>query len=273
MGCREEYLETLSSTYIKEKDLHKVLDYPNNIKSIEDKLGLNDTYGSYVTYFKGKIRYEGQKAVVMECLNELNEGLGSSLFHAIIRLSFAITAGNEEEVVRSLAYFACAYEPVTVEYTSIENKSADDEFISFVKEHDKYFCLSGTPDEKEQVLLNSLCQLYILTGSFVILHTITGFEALVNLKDYFEDYNKAIDNYTVSVLRWLKRVTIKDFKDILIDREMDFDEMKNLICDITDVHSIKLLYSSEVLYERFGMDKLKKVAHIKLKLDHGLNGL
>jgi hypothetical protein len=51
---------------------------------------------------------------------------------------------------------------------------------------------------------------------------------------------------------------------------MVFDEMKDLICGISDVHSIKLLYSTEVLYKRVGMDKLKKVACIKLKLDHGL---
>jgi hypothetical protein len=89
---------------------------------------------------------------------KLNEGLGISLFHAIIRLSFALTVGSEEEVVRYLAYLSSSYDSVVVDYKPIDNKKAKDEFNSFIKERDKYFCLTGNSDEKEEVLLDALCE-------------------------------------------------------------------------------------------------------------------
>jgi hypothetical protein len=270
MACGDESMESLSRKYIEERELIETSVSQKVIGSIGDMLGQSDAYTSYLLYFEEEIRKNGMKVVVKKCLDELAKGLGSSLFHAVIRLSFGLTADNEEEVTRALAYLASSYDAVDVDYKTIESNVAGDELFSFIKHHDQYFCLTGTADEKERVLLDALCELYLSTGSFVVLHTITGYEAIVNLRGYFTDYSKALDNYTLNVLRWLKRVTERDIKDILIDREMEFDEMKSLICGISDVHSIKLLYSTEVLFEKFGLDKLKRVARLKLKIDHGL---
>jgi hypothetical protein len=270
MGCGDESIESLSRKYIEERELIEISVFQKGIGSIGDKLGQNDAYTSYLLYFEEEIRKTGMKVVVKKCLDELEKGLGTSLFHAVIRLSFGLTADNEEEVTRALAYLESSYDAVDVDYKKTESIYTGDELFNFLKHHDQYFCLKGTADEKERALLDALCELYLSTGSFVVLHTITGFEAFVNLRDHFRDYSKALDNYTLNVLRWLKRVTERDIKDILIDREMGFDEMKSLICGIFDVHSIKLLYSTEVLFEKFGLDKLKRVARLKLKIDHAL---
>lgn len=270
LGCSDEALIALTEKYIQSNNLETVTDFSPSTSSFQAALGHKEAYGSYVTYFKNEMASKSSKRVVSESLNKLKEGIGAGLFHALIRLSFAVGADNKEEIIRSLAYLASAYQELGVKGRAIKNEVAKNEFTRFIREQDGYFILTGSIEDKEATLLDALCGMYISTGSFFVLHTITGFEALNTLKAYFDDYKEAIDIFTLSVLLWLERVSESDYKKLLFNQVTSFDELEKHICGITETHTIKLLYSAEVLYKRFSNEKIKQVAYVKFQLDHGL---
>ncbi len=264
LGCNDEALVALTKGYVRMNNLEKVADYTLLSSSFGANLGRKEAYGSYVTYFTEELKRSDQKVVISKTLHALQNRIGAGLFHALIRLSYAVVAENKEEIIRSLAFLACGDQEQTVKGHEIDGAVASTEFKRFIREHQGYFYLSGDTEAKESALLDALCEVFLSTGSFYVLHTITGFEALNTLKTYFEDYDGAIDSFTTSVLRWLKRVSIDEYKTRILDQGMGFDEMKNRICNITETHTIKLLYSAEVLYGRFLNEKLKRVAQVRL---------
>lgn len=243
LGCSDDTLNIYTQHYINKVNLENITDFSLLDTTLEHNLGNYYAYGSYVTYFTEEVRKHGLNSVITKTLDILKDGFSSGLFHPIIRLSFAVTANNEEEAIRALSYLACDYKPVNVESSKIDNNNALQEIERFIKEH---------------------------KGDFYLLHTITGFEALFALKSYFKDYNDALDFFMTSVLKWLERVNESTYKNISFDNEMDFEEMKFHIKDHLETHSIKLLYSTEVLNRSFSNSKLSRVTYSNLHLDHGL---
>jgi hypothetical protein len=270
LGCSEIFLNEFSGKYIEDTDLVSLNEVSGIDRNVEGCLGQRDKYGAYVTHFEEKRKTESIDYLIRDTLNSLSLGIGSVLFHSLIRLSYAVTSKNDDEIIRGLAYFSSSYEAVQEEVRVIPSCIIRPEFMRFISERKGYFHLGGEPEEKEAVILDALCDLYIATGSFIVLHTITGFEALHTLKSYFEDYNKAIDTYTESVLKALLRVTDNDYRKIVIDKAMTFEEMKKEICLYGNSHTVKLLYSADKLYQVFKNEKLNTVVRIKLKIDHNI---
>lgn len=270
LGCDESNIRSFSDNYIKHTNLVEINDYNLVGNSFDDNKGNTGAYGSYVTYFTNELEIKETKRVVGESLNKLSKGMSTSLFHCIIRLSFAVKSDNKGEIIRALAYFSSSYTAHDVDAKAIKSENLYKDLSLFMKNQDEYFYLEEKVDIKELKLLDGLCDLYLSTASFVVLHTITAFEALTSLKAYFYDYDRALDIFTIGVLGWLKRASREKVTNVTVEEKASFEEMKEVICSVKDAHTIKLLYSSEVLYNRFANEKLKKVAKLKLKIDHGL---
>lgn len=268
LGCNEDAIRSFSNKYMAGRDLKIADDTGVFLSSIRGCLGQRDTYASYVTYFEDLVLKKDVKQVVKETLNTLRYGIGSALFHGMIRLSYAVTAENKEEIIRALAYLASHYTTVDVETKTIPPSILRPELARFIKDKTDYFLIDCLEEEKIQVILDGVLDLYLATCSFVVLHMVTGFEALMNLKDYFEDFDKALDIFTISLLNAMRRVSEDDYKTISYKVMKDFDELKTHLHTVNDAHTIKLLYSSERLYKTFENEKLKKVARLKFAYDH-----
>lgn len=232
--------------------------------NMEDALGNRAAYNGYVKYFKNQLETNSIEAVVKETLSRLKEGLSSMLFHGIIRLSYAVEHGDLNEISRSLAFFACGYERIEFKGRPIPITILKAEFTRFISERDGYFYLRGDIEEKERAIVDSLSELYMNTGSFIVLHTITGFQALVSLRNYFEDFNHILDLFTVCVERVLLRISQSDYKLIKVDVMRSYEELYDITKELKDAHTIKLIYSCSRLDELYHNEKLLTVANIRL---------
>ena len=99
----------------------------------------------------------------------------------------------------------------------------------------------------------------------VTLHCITGLHAVVSLKDYFKDLNKAWDILTTAIITHLLTVEDLDFE---VGRPwlLDFS-WTNLIkmgAESTDDHVIKLTYSCSELSKHYDTIGLKKAIKKRL---------
>lgn len=267
LGATEAQIIRFADDYVKKFNLA----ISSEVIKIEDwtsHLGHREAYAGYVHYFKDKIEKESLETVVKETLNVLLLGIGSALFHGLIRISYAITLGDLDEVSRALALLACCYQKIEFSGTVIRAENMNVEIYRYISEREGLFYLESTTENKEKTMINSFVELYLSTGSFIVLHTITGLEALINLKLYFEDYEHVLDVYMISVLRALLRVTDKEYKKIVLNQQHSWSTISEITCDLINAHTIKFVYSCQVLNELYPNDNLRIASQIKLKLDH-----
>ena len=78
----------------------------------------------------------------------------------------------------------------------------------------------GCNDETVETLTST----YIRTNNLI---EITDYSLLDDSLEGNLGRNEAIDIYIKSVLKWLERVSENDYKEINIDNEMSFEEMKS----------------------------------------------
>lgn len=123
------------------------------------------------------------------------------------------------------------------------------------------FIIDGKEEEKVRGLLHILLPSFIKSGSIVILHCITGLHALIVLKEYYDDFENALDILTTCIITHL--LTQDDLSFISKkDRIIDFS-WNNIISmgrESTDVHTLKLTYSCSQLSKLYDMIELKKAA-------------
>ncbi len=71
-----------------------------------EALGTQSRHADYLAFFQGEIARLGADATVRTYLPALMPGVAASSFHPIIRLGYAVHAGDGADVAVSLAYFA-----------------------------------------------------------------------------------------------------------------------------------------------------------------------
>lgn len=272
MGASEDRIINHSNEYIEGKGIKRAIKYDFIINDISDELGDEKAYLNYVDYYRNQLRDNGMHKTVRNVLNELSGGLASGLFHGIIRVSYALESGNEEELCRALAFYSSIYKEIRFADRTINKAVLNEELLKIIIDNsDDNFYLEGELEEKEIALLESLTELYFSTGSFIVLHGITGFHALMNLKEYYDDFNEVFDRFTVCVQRALLRVTVDLFTKVIVENKHDsWNELFALACSVNDPHTIKLVYSCNELSKIFNIDKLMDIANIKLLMDHDL---
>jgi hypothetical protein len=262
MGHSKEYIEEISDYFVDKWSL-KPFEVSKTFNSYEEALGNRSMYQALVDYYKIEIEEKGIDVVVCEALNYLEKGLSSILYHGIIRLAFAIENGSVDEVVRALAFYACGFEAIDFEGRPVPITVLKAEFTRFVQMREGYFYMKGRIEDKERAIVDAVSELYMNTGSFVILHTITGFQALMTLKKYFNDFDDILNRFTISVERILLRISQNDYKLIKVDELKPYNKLFSLMNTTQNAHTVKLVYACYRLNEILPNDKLLVVANIK----------
>lgn len=266
MGAKEEDIKDYSENYVERWKIKPAPVTSQKILTIEDALGQEEAYCSYVMYFKNKVRTEGLEKTLKDALNLLSKGMASGLFHGLIRIAYALEADSVDEICRGLALYAVIYHETVFAEKTIEAEDLSAALFSYHQNGDEHFYMSGSVEEKEKALAETLSQLYLSTGNFIVLHTITGFHALMVLKNYYDDFDDVLNRYTVCVQRALRRLP-KDMyiKIALTDALRDWSLIQEKANESPDAHTIKFVYTCHELSKIFDSDVYMTNANIKLQ--------
>lgn len=271
LGATEKQIIDCTESNIEKWGLKPAEDLPYKIEKIEDALGLTYTFSAFNKFFSDETSKKGVDKVIKESLNKMSKGLGTGLFHGIIRVAYGVESNNIEEICRGLSLYSSLYYEADFAEKSVPISSLTDELSNFMANKKNDFYLEGSPDDKEVALFKALYDLYLVTGSFYVLHSITGLHALVILKEYYDDYNNVLDRYTVCVLNVLLRVRAKEIKDTTLDhKDHSWEEIFSLGTTVNDVHTHKFIYTSYCLSKLYNLSNFRNAANVKLQKDHNL---
>lgn len=259
------------------------------IKDLEDKtLELTEfekVYLIQVEKYKDLLKMTPIDQVISTFLVDKKESMASGLFHGMIRLSFAAKNGDMEELARSLAYFDCVAEPMSIDCgggISSKPKDAWNDLmklrekteISFkdgpimskiaVMGQDKALMAKVTEleilEDSEKRVSFILANWYMKTRDFYVLHVITGYQALLELKPYIKDFDQWLNTYWQMAQMFslftrerlpIIKISVKPWAELIEEAQT-----------MTDVHDVKLFYACRDLYERYELKVFNKIAHI-----------
>ena len=240
MGNKIEKIESYSEDYANRGRLDPVLENFEKANSIEECVGNREMYEACLLLVEEEITSKGIDNYISEVLNNYPLGISSGLFHTTIRLAYAVEGMGmdkdlEEEVARALAYYITAYREGKV-FTNgvkaeefkdrVEKIFNDKEILEIVNSglsrgktihelynNQKYMELGpiihGTKEEKVEKLLEFLLPMMDRTDSIVVLHCITGLQALLVLENYFHDFPHVMDIMTTYIITHLLTVDNK----------------------------------------------------------------
>ncbi|NLD17147.1 MAG: questin oxidase family protein [Tissierellia bacterium] len=287
-----------SKNFFKKSSIDPIGDDSRTVDNLEEVLGKRELYASTLKYLDEIIDEDNVEDYISHVLNTFILGMSSGLFHTLIRLSFSV-AGYEkdkdyiDEVKRALAYYITAYREgglftrridgknIVSEMENLKSHSGIKKLISDMEstgqkmkalyDSEEYmkngFVVKGTSEEKLNALLNLTVSSFINSqgkGNILILHCITGLQALTVLEKYFKDYENAIDVFTTCMITHLMTLDYLNFSKIKVSDEMTFDSIIAEAIKSTDVHTVKLTYSANELYKIFDREDLKIAARKRI---------
>lgn len=286
-----EGTRTYTEEYVKRANINKVkTEYPK-VTTIKECLGNPQMYESCLDLIVNELEKEDTNKLAIHILNRCELGMSSGLFHTLIRVAYgvegkALDEKLNDELARALAYYVTAYKKAGVFQNGVKPENAINEMENLINNphiirirkeqnslgqrlkalysNDIYmkvgFVIKGKEEEKINTLLDILIPAYKNSHDIVVLHCITGLHALVVLKDYYEDFNKALDTMTtciISHLLTLDKLNIRNNQDLI---GASWEEIRKRGSQSLDVHTVKLTYSASDLYDRYGIEGLRDIA-------------
>lgn len=286
-----------SQIYSQKHKVDPVKTQYTKINSLEECLGNRNLYESCLDIVKAKIQEEGIDNVINYVLNTYPLGISSGLFHTTIRLAYGVEGYRLEkelvdEVARALAYYITAYREAKVFTRKIDSEDFINEIIKFknkpyikkiLDEEDSLgqrlrrfynnkeyleegFVIDGTKEEKIRSLLNLLIPVYYDSRNIVILHCITGLHGIIVLKNYFNNFHDVLDILTTCIITHLKAIDNLKYGEKISDHtELSWDCIKTKASEVSDIHAIKLTYTSYELDKLYNIPELKDIALKRIK--------
>lgn len=222
-----------------------------------------------------RLREEMKEVDVREYLSDKLHTFPSALFHCLIRLYFSI--GNREDELSALAYYEMGRSEYNVDFKETKDiklhmksliemrQELQIDYVGFSSMEKYRTILSGplkeafrTPVNPNPVeMLDIFLDAFSRTKDFYILHIITGFQALLGLKEYL-DIDLALVEYYKHAQVFI--VLNNNFGKGLPKANHNFDYYLTRANTLEDAHDIKLLYSLMKLREIDDNEKLTTIA-------------
>jgi hypothetical protein len=251
-------------------------------------LGTLDRYPAFAAYFREQVAAIGWQAVLREWLPLLLPGVGASAFHALIRLAYAIEAGDETAIAPALASWAAEYLPMPL---SMQPADGTPEEIAAVlaravegyafapgnisdrmAQIARHPALAGAAVQPRELTLNDLAAFgiaaYWAHEDFTLLHLVTGCHAFRLVLPYAGDEPLALRYLWQAVLA--ARLTVKPEQAATDHGEpgaRDVTDIATLARTSRDDHVIKLCYSALCEYRQYGDDRYLRAAWRKAATD------
>lgn len=279
IGFDSDRIEELSQQYVERLGLID-LESPD-IQLTE----LEKVYMSKLPEFRQSIAKIGIDITVRNFLADKKDCISSALFHGMIRLAFAVDSGDQEETARALAYFDTVAQPMLFSddlVVATEPKESWNNLMAKRMELELDFegmmtmqraeLILQTPEllgritqiqvgeETEKKMCFIFANWYMKTRDFYVLHVNTGFQALVALKAYIDDYDDWLKAYW-QMAQVFSLFTTERLPIIRIEVK-PWEEVVEEAKAMTDAHDVKLFYACKDMYERYPLKVLNKVAHV-----------
>ena len=286
-----------SQKYIKRAKITLVKSGYKKLGSLEECVGNRELYEPCLKLFQDEMTLDNYNYSIFDTLNNYKLGMSSGLFHALIRVAYAIEGLelDEEylpEVERALSYYITAYREAGEFKSGIDrdriihemnNLISNPSIIELLDENmslgkklkalysdETYmkfgFVINGDPNEKINAILDLAITAYANTGSIVALHCITGLHALIVLEKYWEDFPNALDIYTTCVVSHLLTIDGLTLDELELKEDYpSWEEIINRGLKSSDVHTLKLIYSSSELDKKYPHMSFKKITINRLE--------
>ncbi|KAF0092534.1 MAG: hypothetical protein FD141_718 [Fusobacteria bacterium] len=290
----ENYVEY----YLNNYNIDKVKTNYEKVVSLEECLGKKELYESCLDYIRNNIGEETIEELVRSTLRKYPLGLSSGLFHTIIRLAYAIEGYEldkklKPEVERALTYYITGYregrlfnrkinkEEVIAEMNELmedkefkeirnSNMSLGQKLVKLYNSENylrRGFIIEGKEEDKVKGILEILMPAFYNSDNIVMLHCITGLQAVIALKDYFEDYDVVLDIFTTTALSHLLTQTDLSIGKQNTRIEGSWDEILKKASESKNIHTIKLAYTCKKLYDLFKVKDLKYIINKRIELE------
>lgn len=276
IGKVENYVEY----YLNKYNIDKVKTNYEKVYSLEECLGKNELYESCLDYIRNNSGGETIEELVRSTLRKYPLGLSSGLFHTTIRLAYAMEGYEKDkkfkpEVERALAFYITGYREGSLFNRKInkEDVMAEMNELMAVKLYNdesylkRGFIIEGQAEDKVKGLLEILMPAFYNSDNIVMLHCITGLQAVITLKDYFEDYDVVLDIFTTSALTHLLTQTDLSIKKHDANLEESWDEILKKASESINIHTIKLAYTCKKLDDLFKVKDLKYTISKRIELE------
>lgn len=294
--------KSFTEAYTSRVNINPAKEEYEKVETMEESLGNRGLYEPCLDIVKNEIQEKGMEEVITYTLNLYPLGVSSGLFHTIIRVAYSLEGVELEaelidEVARALAYYITAYREAGLLNREVSGKNIIGETKKLIKdshiqgllksretrgqkikalyEDEEFmkegFVIEGNEEKKLKGLLDLLLPIYINSESIVVLHCITGLHATLVLKKYYKDFPKILDILTTCILTHLLTVEELGVKDLEIETideniiNMSWEEIYEKASKSTDVHVLKLAYTSGEFYKLYEIPLLKQVALQRIK--------
>ena len=261
------------------------------------QLGNISAFPSYLKYFKNLHKQIGLKEcddIIRKYLPMLIPGPAGGAFHPLIRLAYAVEQKNSDDIIFSLAYFAASngrlgsttqggekkFDPYAILkairsnskmrlsdksgliYDHLKNSAAISGFDTYVNG----FRLG---ESDLSVIAKIVLDIYLSRENIATLHGVTGTHAFRILLPYMADSQVALISLWQAVAALYVANGAPELTVPQTETVSSWDEISSKALLSSDVHTIKLIYSSieeDRLYNNVGY---KIAASRKLALSAG----
>lgn len=292
LSGESDIVDEFTEKYLNRLNIDKIDEEYERVNSLEEALGKTELYQGTLEFLKEKVKTQDIEVLTREILNKYPLGMSSGLFHTTIRIAYGVEGYLEkpelkDELLRGLAYYITAYRGAKEFHRSIsadeiikemeslagdihikeilEDNNTLGKTIKSLYDDEEYmskgFIIKGEEDEKLRTLLKLLIPLYYEKGNIVILHCITSIHALLVLKNYYEDFENAINILTSCIITHLISTGTSEYPEIEeLKTGLSWKCIVEKAIKSNDVHDIKLTYSSTYLDDKYNIEQLKDIS-------------
>ena len=282
-------VESLTQDVLKRRRIDKIKEKYPKVDLIKESLGKRKLYETSLDLIKEDLKKHNKKEYISKILNTYEFGVSSGLYHALTRVYYAVDAFEKQEefideVARSLAYYITGYKEGDLFQRSVDASNVLEEMetlrnnldiINILKKQDttgrkiralynkkEYvnlgFTINGTGEDKIKALLDFLLPGFINSKNIIVFHCITGLQALIGLRHYYDDFERALDILTTTIITHLLTVEKLDFNSSEKESlEYSWEYILSLASQSTNVHNIEIASSCRELYKVYPTKQLK----------------
>ncbi|WP_281545631.1 questin oxidase family protein [Grimontia sp. SpTr1] len=249
------------------------------------KLGEKTHNADFVLYYSKELETKGIEATLNEALPTLLPGIAAGSFHALIRLAYAVESEDFTEISHALAYWSSGFTPLgNLQYaTDKDAVSHLNEALGVMRDHTyregiiidhveelrelaKYRAVSTQPASltKESVAIVVLSQ-YAASNDFTLLHGVTGFQALLSLAPFIDNFDFALDCFWQA---YVGAACTAEYRDPVAPERRnirpDWGLWFKQALATQDDHTIKLIYSCAQIYNELQLDEALFAINVRL---------
>jgi len=290
MGAGDEQIAAFAGRYGR-----KLEPLPPASEIITDEaagrfLGRREAVASWIAFFESEFAASGEKPVLVRWLDRLMPAVGSTAFHGLIRLAYALEAGSARELAHALGQWAADYAPLG-DAPRLSGAASPGEALAALNLDPRFTkrryaggsiaarmaraaadpvaaALVADVDPRKleiRAQARALLGAYAATGDFTVLHGVTACYAFRTLLPFVKNVDAAQGYlWQALVCAYLSSGGPATGAPLQGDEGLSWEEIRRRAAASRDEHDIKLAYVCWREWEDAGDDLYRRAASATL---------